>query len=383
MALEPLEPSEVGMTVDATTYVGEIVAAVVEELHRADTVPRGPVAQWQSRGLFNPLVVGSNPTRLAIANTTHHAEEQPEGRRANRRLGVPSSDVRSRYAPLPQQATDRLSAPNADRVFITTLVIGFFAVALMLVMIYPHRCICSACSNALREEVGSSTSAATSRRSDSARSPARWHPATSRSQPSPSVPTPLAAEPIDEEHYMQQVDVHHGELPLALEAAGDLRHGTVRSLGLVLELIQSIGLRRRGFVRAPRHDFEWSQFFHGEPGEPGTEIAYLRKTERGRPIPTSRSPPAAALQRRPDGQSGARLHPRRSALDGSVVHPRIMVADARMRDAHHAYPIRPAVLEDLLLLWGHPAARPGGRPRREPSCRRPETVAAPPRCPRR
>ena len=35
VALEPLEPSEVGMTVDATTYVGEIVAAVVEELHRA------------------------------------------------------------------------------------------------------------------------------------------------------------------------------------------------------------------------------------------------------------------------------------------------------------------------------------------------------------
>jgi hypothetical protein len=27
--------------------------------------------------------------------------------------------------------------PNADRVFITTLVIGFFAIALMLVMIYP------------------------------------------------------------------------------------------------------------------------------------------------------------------------------------------------------------------------------------------------------
>jgi gluconokinase len=35
VALEPLEPGEVGMTVDATTYVGEIVAAVVEELHRA------------------------------------------------------------------------------------------------------------------------------------------------------------------------------------------------------------------------------------------------------------------------------------------------------------------------------------------------------------
>jgi hypothetical protein len=40
-------------------------------------------------------------------------------------------------ATAPQQAADRLPAPPADRVFIVTLVVGFFAIALLLVMLYP------------------------------------------------------------------------------------------------------------------------------------------------------------------------------------------------------------------------------------------------------
>ena len=33
---------------------------------------------------------------------------------------------------------------------------------------------------------------------------------------------------------------------------------------------------RCGFVRSPRHDFEWSQFFPGNPGEVEPALAYLR-----------------------------------------------------------------------------------------------------------
>lgn len=35
---------------------------------------------------------------------------------------------------------------------------------------------------------------------------------------------------------------------------------------------------RCGFIRAPRYDFEWSQFFPADPGEVEPAIAYLRAT---------------------------------------------------------------------------------------------------------
>ena len=78
------------------------------------------------------MVVGSNPTRLAKLSSIRKAPGP------DRRVGDTSGRIRLRSM---LRLNTRLRTAErhrrADRVFIATLVVGFFAIAMLLVTLYP------------------------------------------------------------------------------------------------------------------------------------------------------------------------------------------------------------------------------------------------------